>query len=178
MKKISLLVTMLFLLATANTFAQETTDVSVSAEIATALTVTTTEDVEFGTIQQNVISTLPASGSGTAAANLGNTAAPGEVTIAGGASESVIVTIIQEAILDNAGNDGPFTLTTEIYHVDTTTDLSLANEDDNADLSLDGSGDATLSIGGTLPAINFTGVFDTETGGGQPLTLEVQYGSL
>lgn len=151
---------------TANATAQEQSTVTATALVQADLTVTTTTNIDLGTIQTGVASTIKANANdGATEANLGATNSAGQVDVSGTASASVTVNFTN-ATLDN-GSD-PQTFTTVVYHGSTAVT-------DGDSISLDGSGDAQLDLGGTLAAPGGTGTYNTSTGAGSPITVTITY---
>tara|TARA_R110002050_G_scaffold22738_2_gene61848 strand:+ start:1751 stop:2275 length:525 start_codon:yes stop_codon:yes gene_type:complete len=173
MKSYKLILSALALVAalSVNTFAQETANVAVSAEVVTALTVANAGDISLGTIQAGLASTLKAGASDvTANVNVGVTTTYGQVTIAGAASAAVTVDYTG-ATLDTDPTSTPVAFTTSAYSAELDGGAGLFAS--GATINLDGSGDATLDFGGTL-ASSIAGSFSTTTNG-TPITVTVTY---
>ncbi len=175
MKSYKLILSALALVAafSVNTFAQETANVAVGAEVVTALTVTNAGDINLGTIQAGTASTIKAGASDavTSEANLGVTVTYGQVTIAGAASAAVDVDFT-DATLDTAPTSTPVAFTTIAYSAEKNGGAGLFTS--GSQIDLDGSGDATLDFGGTL-ASSIAGSFSTANGTGVPITVTVTY---
>lgn len=157
------------LVFTLNASAQmnDNADVQVTANVASALTISKTQDVVFGNIGQNTASYLPAnaSDSGTEV-NVGNTGQPGEVAIAGNTGASIKVTFGSATLTDAADASKTATFTPTIYFGSTAvtsgTNITLVSG-------------TTLDIGGGLAAISESGSYSTTNTGGSPLNIEVEY---
>ncbi len=170
MKKLTTIAfTLVFIFVASNVFAQTSEDVTVSATVEAALAITVDNNVEFGTIQQATASldresADPGDPDGT---NIGSTANLGVVTLGGSASTTVLVDYTN-ATLDNGSN--PIAFTTEVRDV-----TNSANIATGAAVTLDGTGEAVLHIGGSLAAPGGTGTYNTSTGDGSPVTITIQY---
>tara|TARA_R110002096_G_scaffold39845_4_gene108682 strand:+ start:4920 stop:5450 length:531 start_codon:yes stop_codon:yes gene_type:complete len=175
MKSYKLILSALALVAalSVNTFAQETANVAVGAEVVTALTVTNAGDINLGTIQAGIASTIKAGASDavTSEANLGVTVTYGQVTIAGALSAAVDVDFTG-ATLDVSGGGSPVAFTTIAYSAEKNGGAGLFTT--GSQIDLDGSGDATLDFGGTLAGAA-AGTYSTALGAGSPITVTVTY---
>jgi len=151
----------------ANSFAQESDVVTATALVQAALTVTTSANIDLGSIQTGTASTIDANSNDVATeANIGTGATAGQVDVTGTASASVTVNFTT-ATLSN-GVDTDLTFTTRVYNGTT-------NVTDGSSITLDGSGDAQLDIGGTLDAPDGTGTYNTSTGAGSDITVTITY---
>ena len=151
----------------ANSFAQESDVVTVTTLVQAALTVTTSQDIDLGSIQTGIASTIDANANDAATeANVGTGATPGQVDITGTAGVTVTVDYTN-ATLDNAGGSNPLAFTTSVYDgasaVGTGTSITLTG------------GVAQLDIGGTLAAPGGTGTYNTTQGGGSDITVTITY---
>lgn len=142
-------------------------NVTATAEVNAAYTVATTTNIDLGTIQTGLTSTIKANtNDGATEANLGSGATAGQVDITGGTASASVTVDFTNATLDN-GSDA-LTFTTVVYNgVDAVTSGSSIN--------LDGSGNAQLDLGGTLAAPSGTGTYNTSTGSGSPITVTITY---
>ena len=146
--------------------AQVSDNVAVAAEVQAAITVNTSTDINLGTIQTGVASVIKANANdGAVEANLGTGATAGQVDVTGTASASVQIDFTG-ATVDN-GSD-PIAFSNVVYN-------GASAITTGGTTSLDGSGDLTLDIGGSLAAPSGTGTYNTSTGGGSPITLTVTY---
>lgn len=148
-------------------FAQENANVAVTAQVEAALSLTPT-DVALGTIQISAASILDANASDDATEdNVGDGATAGALAIAGSASTNVIVSWTN-ATLDDGASGTPVLFTPSVWN--TTTEVSSGGT-----VTLDGSGDATLDIGGELAATDATGAYSTSLGTGSVMVFTVSY---
>lgn len=172
MKKLITLTIALFLLAAGNVFAQISQNVTVSANVESALAIDATQNVVFGTIQQLAATLDRASADPNApdGTNLGSTAQLGIVEVTEGSINTDVIVEYTNATLGN-GTDDDITFTTLVR--DHTNGDNITS---GATVSLNGSGELTLHIGGELEAPTGTGTFNTETGDApSPVTVTVQY---
>lgn len=173
MKKIILLVTMLTVIAATSLMAQDsdTADLVVTATVVNSLSVTATTNVSFGNVEAGSTAHVNAgTGDATSTDNAGTPQA-GLITIAGNSNGTVFVSWGTGTLTDPAGGSATTFTPTVVFDDD-----PLANE---GSVTLDGSGDATLGVGGTLAAITsgVAGSYSTENDNGLPVTFTVQYNS-
>lgn len=171
MKKIGIIFTALLLFGVGNIYAQTSADVSVSADVQAALTLTVAQNVNFGTIQQAaatlVETSTPGAPTGT---NLGAGAQLGVVDIAGSANGSTVITFGDATLSDGAATPNTIAFTTTVQDV-----TNIAGVTSGDTVTLNGTGDLQLQIGGSLAAPGTTGTFNTTNTGGSPVTITVQY---
>ncbi len=167
MKSIKLFLSAIVLVATFsfNTFAQESANVAVDAVVVTALTVANEADIDLGTIQNGIASYIKANANdGTANANLGETAAAGQISIIGNATSSVDIAFGTATLSDGTNT---ITFTPTVYfgatEVSTGDDITLTAGPDN------------LDVGGSLAAPSVAGTYSTGSAGGSPITITVTY---
>lgn len=154
--------------STTATFAQETADVAVTAQVEAALVLTPTA-IALGTIQTAAASILDANANDDATeANIGGSASAGSLQITGTSGVSVTVSWAN-ATLDNAGSTDPVVFTPSVWlgASELTTPAGSA-------VTLTG-GDITIDVGGSLAATAGTGAYSTALGGGAPITFTVSY---
>jgi len=171
MKKLSSLIIALFVFGIGTAFGQvgANADVEVSAEVNAALTLTPT-NIQFGTIQANTASYIPANTSdGTAESNTGTSASAGALLIEGTDGTDVTVSWTNATLTDGGGNSATFT---PVVYLNTT---EVTNGADDVTIV---TGGTNLEIGGSLDAIANTGSYSTANGGGSPVTFTVQYTSI
>jgi len=147
--------------------AQETADVNVSANVLAALTLNTT-DIDFGNVQNNTASTVAPTAAGTDinAGVAGSTIIRGLVDITGVANGTLDVTCTDATLDDGTGNTISFSTNAEVGG----TALNCGADT----ITLDGSGNATVNIGGSLTAASTAGAYSTSTGG-SPITFSFTY---
>ena len=163
------------LVVSTNVNAQTSSNVTVAAEVVTALTVNTTQNISLGTIQAGLASTIAAGASDnvTSEANLGVTTTSGNVTIAGNPSAAVTVDFSNAILTEFTTPATEFAFTTIAYSPELDGGAGLFAS--GATINLDGSGDASIQLGGTLAAPS-AGSFSTANGGnGSPITVTVTY---
>lgn len=152
-------------------FAQQTGNVAVTALVQDALVLTPT-DIALGTIQSGAVSTIGANaGQSGSDANLGTTIQRGSLAIAGNNSASIEVSWANATLTDDAGTPNTLTFTPSVYN-------GASSVTSGATLALDGSGDLTLGVGGTLDAPSVGGSYTTGTAGansGTPIVFTVSY---
>lgn len=147
--------------------AQVTSDVQVSAQVNAALVLTPTA-VVLGSIQQ-AASDLAANANDGSSTNVGTTATPGALLIAGTSGASVNVTWTG-ANLSNGTALEDAAFTPSVFNGAT----GLASGDD---VTLTG-GSVTLDVGGSLAAPGGTGAYTSDTNthaSAFPITFTVQY---
>lgn len=147
--------------------AQETADVNVSANVLAALTLNTT-DIDFGNVQNNTASTVAPTTAGTDvnAGVAGSSITRGLVDITGVANGTLDVTCTDATLGDGGGNTLTFTTDAEVGG----TTLNCGADT----ITLDGTGNATINIGGSLTAATTAGAYSTSTGG-SPITFSFTY---
>lgn len=151
----------------ANSFAQENDVVTATALVQAALTVTTSANIDLGSIQTGVASTIDANSNDVATeANIGTGATAGQVDLTGTSGASVTVDFTG-ATLDNAGGSDPLAFTTSVYNGSSAVTTG-------SSITLTG-GVAQLDIGGTLAAASGTGTYNTTQGGGSDITVTITY---
>lgn len=157
MKKISLLLTALFVLTAATAFAQ-TADVAVTANVEGSLSVTQQSDVLFGTVQAGETHTINTT---TNSANLGS------VVISGQTDTQVFINTEASTLLTGPGDDITANLS---YFGNTTNDGATAGAL-NASETLSGTGDYYVFVGAeiVLPNTQVNGAYSGTT------TIEVSY---
>jgi hypothetical protein len=169
MKKLTLLLTALFVLTAGTVFAQESTDVAVTAEVQDALTLTA-GDIAFGAIQANIASYIQANGNdGTANANLGESASAGSLQIEGTTDANILVSWTNGTLTDNDGNNST-TFTPTVFNGNTEVTNS-------STITLVG-GNITLDVGGSLDLISNTGLYSTGNSNGSAVRFTIQYATL
>ena len=143
------------------TFAQETANVGVTANVIADLTISADEDVALGTIQSGASSTIAAGPwDATTESNLGTGAQFGIVRVAGASGASVDVSFTDGA-LQNASNNDLLNFVTTVHDSTSATTSAAVATGDNRTL---GGGLMTLYIGGTLDAPSAAEAYTTATG--------------
>lgn len=170
MKKL-LLISIMFLFAfTANVFAQE---VNVTAEVLADITLNSTA-VSFGNVQQGNSATIAANGDDNGGVN-SNTSDPvaGSLIVTADAQDYT-VEVSQDAVLSDGGSDPENTLTfthTVFLGADNVTTAV-----DGAGYTVEGGGNETFDIGGTLQSPSAAGSYTTASGSSAlPLQFTVSY---
>lgn len=179
MKKLSILIPALLLFTAGNALAQVDTDadvVTVSANVLTAIDITTITNVDFGDISIGSSPIIRANANDNAGTHQDvDTPTAGQVDITGDSESGVFIELTQMAVLEN-GTADQLSFTPSIYFG--SIDLELTALNDTATLTLPGGGGsqtASLDVGGSLASPTVSGTYTTGTGAGAPLELTVNY---
>lgn len=154
------------LFASTSAFAQVSSTVTATAEVVTALTVNTSQNIDLGTINSGTASVIKANtNDGAVEANLGIGAQAGQVDVTGATGASVQVDFTNATL--NNGSD-PLTFTTVVY-----TGSTAVSSGSTQTLT---GGAMQLDLGGSLAAPSGTGTYDTSIGNsGSPITVTITY---
>lgn len=150
------------------TYAQSE-DVEASATVLATLSLTV-QDIQFGSIENNVAAELATSNVGTSSnVGLGGTTTQvGQISVAGLANADINVTYNGSATLADATGANTITMTPLVEY----NGASFASA---SDITLDGTGSAVIEIGGQLPATSTAGDYSTTNTNGVPLTFTFDY---
>ncbi|WP_026947040.1 DUF4402 domain-containing protein [Algoriphagus marincola] len=137
--------------------AQITGDITASAEVQTALTLTKDVDIDFGTISATTPGVVTLDPTGAASANVGTSATVGKFTIGGGDNASVKITWPASVNLVGTNNPTNEMVYSVLVHGNTTDDaagsasLGAVGVATTADVNLSSpDGDYFLYVGGNL----------------------------
>lgn len=159
-------------LFSASAFAQdETADVNVTATVTGALSISTT-DVAFGSIATGSNPDLAANANDAASSDVGAGATPGAVELSSGVSgaELLVEWNSDVTLSDGEAVENTLTFTADIYHGASQLTSGVST------ITLDGSGEATLDIGGSLSSPTVAGIYTTASGASaKPLTVSFTY---
>lgn len=155
-------------LSSTATFAQVDidSDVTVDVVVVTTLTVTNTTNIDLGTISATLAINLDADPALDANnTNIGVGFTRGQVDIAGEAGNTVLVTFNTASMDDVADSD----FVTTAHSAERTGGAGAVVS--GGELTLDGSGDATLNVGGAIAGGLIAGTYTTDT----DITVTVDY---
>ncbi len=141
-------------------------DITVDVVVVTALTVTNSANIDLGTINAGLAINLdPNPANDANNTNIGIGFTRGQVDIAGEAGNTVIVTYNNASMDDVADSD----FVVDMYSDEKTGGAGVVASGD--ELTLDGSGDATLTVGGDIAGGLIAGTYTSDT----DITVTVNY---
>lgn len=148
-------------------------DVNVEATVVQDVSITNVADLDFGEILQGLTATVDPTGASHN--NLFGSPTVGQLTISGANSAEVIVTFDDDArdLGDGDGNTIPYTPALAGH---ASTQGNATSISDEGTITLDGSGDFIVWVGGSIATGSVPGVFTSDaTNGDGDLTITVQY---